>query len=64
MKQNILKLDGFFNKLLFWCVLICIGIALSGCGQREHLRPDLGDSAPSDARYAYECDKKFPRCLY
>lgn len=59
MYKFILKLDGFFNKLLILSVVVFVAFCLGGCSQRLHLQPDLSDSVPSDARIGYEAMQKF-----
>jgi len=54
-----IKLDGYFNKLLIACLLVFIGFVLSGCSARQNLQPDLSDSVPSNARLQYEAMKHF-----
>lgn len=59
MYKFILKIDGFFNKMLILSVVVFVAFCLGGCSQRLHLQPDLSGSVPSNARIEYEALKKF-----
>jgi hypothetical protein len=52
-------MNGYFNKLFLISIFIFIGFVLGGCSPRLHLKPDLSDSVPSNARLEYEAMKKF-----